>query len=119
LLQHQQRRGLPNYLSVLKRHRPDAFLFSHAVDGYSLAMDFRVTRTNRAALQKLADEMTEMVLQAGGRFYFAKDSLLSSKAAACFLGQDTLRRFRELKQRCDPEHRLQTELYRRLLAAAP
>ena len=28
------------YLGVLKRHRPDAFLLTHAVDGWSLAMDF-------------------------------------------------------------------------------
>jgi hypothetical protein len=64
----------------------------------------------------MADELTEIVLQAGGRFYFAKDSLISSAAAARFLGQDTLQRFREFKARCDPQELLQTELYRRLLA---
>jgi FAD/FMN-containing dehydrogenase len=117
LLKRQQRRGLPNYLGVLKRHRPDQFLLSHAVDGYSLAMDFRVTSGNRPHLQALADELTEIVLQAGGRFYFAKDSLISARAAARFLGDDTLRRFRQLKARCDPQNVLQTELYRRLLAS--
>lgn len=115
LLRHQQRRGLPNYLSVLKRHRPDQFLLSHAVDGYSLAMDFRVTAGNRPRLQKMADELTEIVLQAGGRFYFAKDSLISPTAAARFLGEETLARFRQLKAQCDPQNLLQTELYRRLL----
>lgn len=116
VLRLTQKRGLPNYLGVLKRHRPDQFLFSHAVDGYSLAMDFRVTTANRLRLQKMADELTEIVLQAGGRFYFAKDSLISSSAAARFLGADTLRRFRDFKARCDPQNLLQTELYRRLLA---
>lgn len=116
VLRLTQKRGLPNYLGVLKRHRPDQFLFSHAVDGYSLAMDFRVTAANRLRLQKMADELTEIVLQAGGRFYFAKDSLISSSAAARFLGADTLRRFRDFKARCDPQNLLQTELYRRLLA---
>jgi decaprenylphospho-beta-D-ribofuranose 2-oxidase len=38
-----QKRGLPSYLGVTKRHRPDTFLLSHAVDGFSLAMDFKVT----------------------------------------------------------------------------
>lgn len=116
VLRLTQKRGLPNYLGVLKRHRPDQFLFSHAVDGYSLAMDFQVTAANRLRLQKMADELTEIVLQAGGRFYFAKDSLISSAAAARFLGEATLRRFREFKARCDPQNLLQTELYRRLLA---
>lgn len=117
LIKSQQRRGLPNYVSVLKRHRPDQFLFSHAVDGYSLAMDFRVTNGNRPRLQKMADELTEIVLQANGRFYFAKDSLISPTATLRFLGDETLRRFRDLKARCDPQALLQTELYRRLLAA--
>jgi FAD/FMN-containing dehydrogenase len=117
VLRRTQKRGLPNYLGVLKRHRPDQFLLSHAVDGYSLAMDFRVTAGNRLRLQQMADELTEIVLQAGGRFYFAKDSLLSSAAAARFLGETTLSRFRALKARCDPQGVLQTELYRRLLAA--
>ncbi|MBM4424448.1 MAG: FAD-binding oxidoreductase [Chloroflexi bacterium] len=109
------RRGLPNYLSVLKRHRPDKFLLSHAVDGWSMAMDFRVTAGNRAKLQALCDELSEMVLQAGGRFYFAKDGTLRPEMAVLFLGVEALRRFRELKAQCDPQGLLQTELYRRLL----
>ena len=35
------------YLGVLKRHRPYPFLMTHAVDGYSLALDFKVTKRNR------------------------------------------------------------------------
>jgi hypothetical protein len=27
------------YLGVLKRHRPDPFLMTHAVDGFSMAME--------------------------------------------------------------------------------
>jgi decaprenylphospho-beta-D-ribofuranose 2-oxidase len=117
MLKLTQRRGLPTYLGVTKRHRPDKFLLTHAVDGYSLAMDFRVTSSNAARLQTLADEMTEIVLEAGGRFYFAKDNLLRPEAVARYLGDDVLRRFRELKTRCDPQDLLQTELYRRLLAS--
>jgi FAD/FMN-containing dehydrogenase len=63
-----QRRGTPTYLGVTKRHRPDKFLLTHAVNGYSFAMDFKVTRGNRVRLQQLANDMNQMVLQAGGRF---------------------------------------------------
>jgi hypothetical protein len=111
-----QKRGLPTYLSVLKRHRPDPFLLTHAVDGYSLAMDFPAKESHRLGLQKLADDMNEIVLSAGGRFYFAKDSTLNANVVKRYLGEDTLDRFRKLKARCDPDGLLETELYRRLLS---
>jgi FAD/FMN-containing dehydrogenase len=114
LLQLAQKRGLPNYLSVIKRHRPDNFLFTHAVEGYSMAMDYRVPR-DVLALQRLANDLNCLVLDAGGRFYFAKDSTLTPEAATRFLGEETLARFRALKTRCDPHAILQTDLYRRLL----
>jgi len=35
------------YLGVFQRHRPDDFLMTHAVDGYSLALEFKVTAARR------------------------------------------------------------------------
>lgn len=109
-----QRRGLPNYLTVLKRHRPDDFLMSYAVDGYSMAMDFRVTKENRQRLVWLTRELDEIVLRAGGRFYFAKDSTLRPEVAEAYLGVDRIAVFKELKRRCDPEGLLETDLWRRV-----
>lgn len=109
-----QRRGLPNYLTVLKRHRPDDFLMSYAVDGFSMAMDFRVTNENRRRMVWLAREMDEIVLRAGGRFYFAKDSTVRPEVAEAYLGAERISRFRELKRRCDPEGLLETDLWRRV-----
>jgi decaprenylphospho-beta-D-ribofuranose 2-oxidase len=109
-----QRRGLPNFLSVLKRHRPDDFLLTHGLDGYSLAMDFQVTPARRPKLVQLATELDDIVLQAGGRFYFAKDSLLRPEIATAYLPSQALEQFRRLKNRCDPENILQTDLSRRL-----
>ncbi len=114
MLRLGQRRGLPNYLSVLKRHRPDDFLMTHSLDGYSLAMDFRVTRHNRPQLVRLTRDMDEIVLQAGGRFYFAKDSTLRPEAVVASLGESAVSRFRALKAQCDPDGMLQTNLWRRL-----
>lgn len=113
MLQMCRRAGLPSYAGVLKRHRPDKFLLSHAVDGYSLALDFRVNRGNRARLQKLAAEMDRVVLDAGGRFYFAKDSTLRREGANAYLGSKTVQRFKALKRKLDPDSILQTDLYRR------
>ncbi len=111
-----QRRGLPNYLTVMKRHKPDDFLMTYAVDGFSLAMDFRVTDANRQRMVWLAREMDEIVLAAGGRFYFAKDSTLRTEVARAYLGDETIARFRELKRRCDPDNLLQTDLWRRVFS---
>lgn len=109
-----QRRRLPNYLTVLKRHRPDKFLLTHGLDGFSMAMDFRVTNRNRHRIVALAKELDEIVLGAKGRYYFAKDSTLQREAAASYLGEETVEQFRRLKRQCDPENLLQSNLWRRL-----
>ncbi len=114
MLRLTHKRGLPSYLVVLKRHRPDDFLLSHAVDGYSLAFDFKVTRNNRAGLQRMASELNQIVLAANGRFYFAKDSTLTLGDTAQFLGAETLAKFKVLKSCYDPQNLLQSDLYKRV-----
>ncbi len=110
------KRGLPSYLGVTKRHRPDKFLLSHALDGFSAAMDFKVTDRNRASLSQLLQEFDRIVLEAGGRFYFAKNSETLPQTAARFLGKKTLAEFGRLKKRCDPHGLLESNLYRRVFA---
>lgn len=109
-----QERGLPSYLGVTKRHRPDDFLLSHAVDGYSLALDFRVTRRNRQRLLALARDLDEIVLAHSGRFYFAKDSTLAPESAAGYLGAESIQSLFALKAQLDPDDLLQTDLWRRV-----
>ena len=109
----QQEYKLESYLGVLKRHRPDKFLLTHAVDGYSLALDFKVTKRNRAKLWDLAHKMNELVLAAGGRFYFAKDSTLRPEDAKQYLG-DALPRFQKIKAELDPENLLTSDLAQRI-----
>ena len=109
-----QKHGLPNYLTVFKRHRPDDFLLTHALDGYSMAMDFRITNRSRDRVARLARELDAIALAAGGRFYFAKDSTLHPETAVAYLGQDAIDQFRALKRRCDPDNVLQSNLWRRI-----
>lgn len=113
ILELCRHRGLPSFLAVLKRHRPDKFLLTHAVDGFSLALDFRVTCGNRARLLQLAEDMDKIVMRAGGRFYFAKDSTLRRDEVSSYLGAKTIRQFKDLKRKQDPDNILQTDLYRR------
>jgi decaprenylphospho-beta-D-ribofuranose 2-oxidase len=108
------KRGMPSYLGVTKRHRSDRFLLTHGVDGFSLALDFKVTDGRRAKLSKMLQEFDRIVLNAGGRFYFAKNSETSAETARAFLGEETIRKFKELKKRCDPNNLLGSDLFRRV-----
>ncbi len=109
-----KKRGLPSYLGVTKRHRPDKFLLTHAVDGFSLALDFKVTKRNHAGLSKVLQEYDRIVLANGGRFYFAKNSETTAESTRAFLGNETVEKFRKLKKRCDPNGLLESDLYRRI-----
>ena len=86
MLSMSLKRGIPSYLGVTKRHRPDKFLLTHAVDGFSLALDFKVTDRNRTSLSQMLKEFDRIVVEAGGRFYFAKNSETSAETARKFLG---------------------------------
>jgi hypothetical protein len=71
LLQH--RFGAISYLGVLKRHRADRFRNAYTPEGYSLALDFPVTRQNGSALIHLCRTLDSLVAEAGGKVYRAKD----------------------------------------------
>lgn len=116
MLRLLEKHDLPAYLGVTKRHRPDAFLLSHGVDGFSLALDFKVSPPRRAELRGLLETFDQLVVEAGGRFYFAKNSETHAETTQRFLGIETIRRFRELKKRCDPSHLLESDLYRRIFS---
>lgn len=116
IIERCQATGFVPYLGVLKRHRPDPFLMTHGLDGFSLAMDFAVSThaRRRAELWRLCQELADLVLDAGGRFYYAKDAVLQASSFRRVHGEPAVARFRELKARWDPERLLQTDLSRRL-----
>jgi FAD/FMN-containing dehydrogenase len=99
ILARCRRAGQVPYLGVFKRHRPDPFWLTHAVDGWSFALDFKVDPARRAELWKLCDELTELVI--------------SAEDTARFLPHDHLAAFARLKRECDPETLLEGKLYRR------
>ena len=110
-----QRERLIPFLAVLKRHRSDPFLMTHAVDGFSLAMDFVIKKSTKARIWEMCDRLAETVLDAGGRFYYAKDTLLAPKCFERIHGPAAVAEFKALKQRLDPEAILSTDLSRRLM----
>ena len=69
----QHKLGVVSYLGVLKRHRLDPLPNGYTPDGYSLALDFPVTRRNAQRLIALCRRCDELVREAGGKVYRAKD----------------------------------------------
>ena len=106
---HKER--LCSFLGVLKRHRPDPFLLTHALDGWSLALDFKAD--DKPALWRFTERLTERVLAAGGKFYFAKDAVLRPEDVARAYG-DKLSQFAALQARVDPSGLLSSDLWRRI-----
>ncbi|MCA9565417.1 MAG: FAD-binding oxidoreductase, partial [Myxococcales bacterium] len=107
--------GLRPYLGVLKRHRPDGFLMTHALDGWSFALDFKVPKGGRVPLWEHTDRLTDRVLAAGGKFYFAKDAVLTPDQVLQAYGPDAIRQFFELKQVHDPSNLLTNDLWERAI----
>lgn len=116
LLERSHAAALVPYLGVLKRHRADPFWMTHGLDGWSLAMDFRVTPRRRERLWRHLSTLARAVAAVGGRFYFAKDLTLSREDLGSFYEEERVRRFLALKREVDPERRWQTDLWRRLFA---
>ncbi|MEE2780520.1 MAG: FAD-binding oxidoreductase [Myxococcota bacterium] len=117
ILETCQAHGIIPYLGVFKRHRPDEFLLSHALDGYSLALDIRVTEANRERVWSLGQAIGDIVVEAGGRFYFAKDAVARSDQVAGAFGSEAIERFTALKRELDPRGLLSSQLSRRILPA--
>lgn len=106
--------GLPAYLAVVKRHRSDRFLLTHGVDGFSLALDYKVSRRFRMKGEGLFRRFNRLVIENGGRFYAAKDAILTAEEARAFIGSDRLGQFARLKQKYDSDGIFESDLARRL-----
>lgn len=69
------RSGQGSFLAVLKRMGAQDSRFSFPMEGYTLALDFPM----RNSIPKLFAELERIAIDHGGRFYLAKDSLLTAE----------------------------------------
>lgn len=99
-----------SFLAVLKRFGPaNRCPLSFPLEGWTLALDIPV---GSSTLPEILDRLDELVLEAGGRVYLAKDARLSpEKFAAMYPRRDE---FLDVKERVDPEHRMSSDMARRL-----
>ena len=114
ILRVSRQRGIMSYLGVLKKYRPDEFLLSHGLDGFSMALDYPVTRANKEKLWAMCHELNDLVIDAGGKFYPAKDQVLRPKDFRRMFGEERIARFKTLRARVDPQKILRTDLSARI-----
>jgi len=114
VLRYSQQQGCMPIWCILKQHRRDPFLLSYQVDGFSLELNYPRTPPTALKLKQVLQNMIAIVIEAGGRFYLAKDHFLTHAQYRQSIGGEVIDTFLHLKQCYDPETLLQSDLFRRL-----
>jgi len=109
ILSEIRRRGFLSFLTVLKLFgKENNNLLSFPMEGYTLALDFPITRD----LFALLNDLDDMVLQHGGRLYLSKDARMGAETFR--KSYRNLPEFIKIKDRLDMNRRIESVQSKRL-----
>lgn len=100
--------GCTPFLNVFKKMGHGQGILSFPFEGYTLAIDFPVTKNLHAFTKKMDAE----VLKAGGRIYLGKDSMLDKEMFQAMYPQYD--QWLAIKRKYDPENVFTSDIGRRL-----
>ncbi|MBX3241914.1 MAG: FAD-binding oxidoreductase [Chitinophagaceae bacterium] len=100
--------GCTPFLNVFKKMGKGQGILSFPFEGYTLAIDFPVTKGLKAFTLRL----DEAVLEAGGRLYLGKDAMLEKEMFRQMYPQ--YREWLAIKKKYDPENTFSSDISRRL-----
>lgn len=104
-LDHVAESSVGSYLAVLKRMGPeDPGPLSFPMEGYTLALDL----PRDPGAEAVARELAEVTADQGGRVYLAKDAVMDAGLLEAMYPEAA--RFREVKDRVDPDGDLASSL---------
>jgi decaprenylphospho-beta-D-ribofuranose 2-oxidase len=110
IIERTARERLPSFVTVLKRFGPgNPGHLSFPMPGWTLNLDFPV---GRPELHGVLDEFDEMVVEAGGRVYLAKDSRMRPEHLPAMYPR--LDEWRAVRASLDPAGALASDQSRRL-----
>jgi decaprenylphospho-beta-D-ribofuranose 2-oxidase len=118
IMQRSQENHFTPLWCIIKQHRQDPFLLSYQVNGFSLEVNYQIVPQTAQSLRTMLRELMELVIGARGRFYLAKDSLLTSTLYRRSVGEAAVEAFLQLKQVYDPDMLFQSNLFRRVFQAS-
>ena len=104
ILERIAQRGVASFLTVLKTlGQESGGLLSFPIPGYTLALD--IPLRDPSVISFLQD-ITRLVVRAGGRIYLAKDAILQRADFEAMYPR--LAEFKRIKRACDPHNRFRS-----------